>query len=181
MTYLPDPITGRDFGIPAEEWIEANHPENGLFRVYWKNVIEITEYNYLRYRDSLSGARCIGEATLDSEEGEGLRWEWYYKDGKRADGVSKGWYPNGQLKSKFNWKGRMHGLYQEWYDNGQKKLEGTQKDGKEDGLFTEWFKNGQKRKEVTFKDGKPDGYWIYWDREGHFKWFSEYSDSRKVR
>ena len=150
----------------ANVWIEKNYPVNGLYRVYWKDVIDDGHFN--------------GGATLDSDEGEGLRYEWYYKDGKK-DGVSKGWYPNGQLKSKFNWKGRMHGLYQEWYDNGQKKLEGTQKDGKEDGLFTEWYENGQKRKEVTFKDGKPDGYWIYWDREGHFKWFSEYSDSRKVR
>ena len=150
----------------ANVWIEKNYPVNGLYRVYWKDVIDDGHFN--------------GGATLDPDEGEGLRYEWYYKDGKK-DGVSKGWYPNGQLKSKFNWKGRMHGLYQEWYENGQKKLEGTQKDGKEDGLFTEWFKNGQKRKEVTFKDGKPDGYWIYWDREGHFKWFSEYSDSRKMR
>jgi len=27
-----------------------------------------------------------------------LRYEWYYKDGKRADGISRGWWSNGILK-----------------------------------------------------------------------------------
>ena len=57
---------------PAAVWIRHNHPENGLFRVYWKDVI-----------DDLDGG-----ATLNQHEGEGLRYEWYYKDGKRSDGVS---------------------------------------------------------------------------------------------
>ncbi len=55
-----------------------NNPENGLFRVYWKDIID----------------NWHGSATLNPDEGEGLRYEWYYKDGKRADGVSKGWWPN---------------------------------------------------------------------------------------
>ena len=33
-----------------------------------------------------------------------LRYEWYYKDGKRADGISKGWFPNGKLKQTMSWK-----------------------------------------------------------------------------
>ena len=67
------------------------------------------------------------------------------------------------------------------YLGGKTQYESSYKDGKWDGKWTGWYKNGQKRKEVTFKDGKPDGLWIYWDRDGHFKWFSEYSDSRKLR
>ncbi len=46
-------------GKPADEWIESNHPENGLFRVYWKDVITYLE----------------GGATLDPDESEGLRYE----------------------------------------------------------------------------------------------------------
>ncbi len=63
------------------------------------------------------------------------RYEWYYKDGKRADGVSRGWWPNGILKQ-----------------------ERTYKDGKEDGLFTKWYENGQKKSEITYKDGKQKRY-----------------------
>ena len=100
---------------PAEEWIEKNHPENGLFRVYWTGVKGPND----------------GGATLDPDESEGLRYEWYYKDGKRADGKTRGWRPNGQLKQ-----------------------EGTYKNGKKDGLQTEWYENGQVKSKGTYKNGK---------------------------
>ena len=67
---------------PAKDWIEENHPNNGVFRVYWKDVITTNR----------------GGATLNPDEGEGLRYEWEYKDGKRVDGISKGWWPNGNIK-----------------------------------------------------------------------------------
>jgi len=161
MTYIPDPITGRQ-GIPAEKWIEENMPENGLFRAYWKNVIEINEDNYLLYRDDLKGPRWIGGATLDSEEGEGLRFEWYYKNGKRADGVSKGWYPNGQIKFEWTWKGgNLNGPFIEWFDSGIMSAEGTYKNNSsyyltadKDGLYREYDVDGQKTSEKTYKDGK---------------------------
>ena len=121
----------------SEDWVEENHPENGLFRVYWKDV----KGNYR------------GGATLDPEEGEGLRYEWYYKDGKMADGVSRGWFPNGNLKSEWTWKdGKANGVYTQWHMNGQKKLEGTFKNGVFHGKWTEWYENGQKRNEVTYND-----------------------------
>ena len=59
-------------GIGAPDWIRENHPENDLFKVYWKNIVG--DHN--------------GGVTFDPEEGEGLRYEWYYKDNKK-DGISK--------------------------------------------------------------------------------------------
>ena len=44
-------------GKPADVWIEENHPENGLFRVYWKDVVNWDE----------------GGLTFNPDEGEGLR------------------------------------------------------------------------------------------------------------
>ncbi len=63
-----------------------------------------------------------------------LRYEWYYKDGKRADGVvSKAWWPNGNLKSEENYKNdKKDGLSTSWYDNGMQSYEGTFKDGEKD-------------------------------------------------
>jgi hypothetical protein len=63
MSYIND-YNGHQY-IPSE-CIRNNHPENGLFRVYWKNVVSWEE----------------GGATFEPEEAEGLRWEWYYKDGE---------------------------------------------------------------------------------------------------
>jgi len=82
-----------------------------------------------------------------------LRYEWYYKDGKRVDGVSKGWYSNSKLKQTITWKnGKRNGKWIQWWENGQKVCEWTFKDGKEIGL-TRWNDNGQK-KEYIYKDGK---------------------------
>jgi len=163
-------------GQVIDEWIKLNHPDNGLFRVYWKNVI----------------ASNIGDVTLDPNDGEELRYEWYYKDGKRADGISKGWWPNGKLKHKWCWKnnlrdglwifydengqkkseeiykdGKLDGLWTFWYENGQKEVEGTYKDGKKDGLGIYWYDNGQKQAEGTFNNGKEDGLWTYWSSDGN--------------
>ena len=140
MAYIPDPITGRcdtfndglgkDEGMDCDDWIEQNRPENGLFRAYWKNAIEVTPDNYHLYRKDLEGPKWIGGATLDPEEGEGLRYEWYYKDGLHTDGISKGWWSNGNLKHSWTWKnGEKNGLYRGWYMNGLQSVEGIYKDG----------------------------------------------------
>ena len=137
-------------GYHANIWIAKNHPVNGLFRVYWKDIID---------NDN-------GGATLNSDEGEGLRYEWYYKNGKK-DGTSRGWYPNGQLKHKVHWKdGKAEGLSIEWHENGQKRWEATHKNGKENGLRTEWYENGQKRVEGIYKDDEVDGVMTFWYKDG---------------
>ena len=118
-------------------WIEKNYPKNGAFKVYWKDIVNTHE----------------GGATLNPDEGESLRYEWYYKDGKRADGVSKAWWPDGKLKQVKTWKNNTYnGKTNFWYPNGQKRLEETYKEGKPDGLRTRWHENGQKKYEGTYKN-----------------------------
>lgn len=143
----------------ADDWIEKSHPENGVFRVYWKDV---------------KGFHS-GDVTLDPDESEGLRWEWYYKDGKRADGISRGWWPSGNLKCEWNWKnGKLDGLWTQWFDNGQKWYERTYKNGEFYGLYTVWFDNGQKAIERTYKNGKKVGRWTEWDENGEIKQVKEF-------
>jgi antitoxin component YwqK of YwqJK toxin-antitoxin module len=101
-------------GISSNSWIIQNRPETGWFRVYWKDVMGPHE----------------GSVTLDPDEGEGLRYEWEYKDGQRADGAARSWYPSGQLKE-----------------------ERTFKNGNLDGACTIWDENGQKKSELFYKDG----------------------------
>ena len=71
------------------------------------------------------------------------RYEWIYKDGKRGNGPSKGWYPNGNMKQEWNWKnGYKHGLQRYWYENGQLFYEGVFIDGRKEGaLFSVVTKN----------------------------------------
>jgi antitoxin component YwqK of YwqJK toxin-antitoxin module len=141
-------------GVPAEDWIEENRPENGVFRVYWKK----------------GSTFWGGDATLDPNEGKGLRYEFHYKDGKRADGVSKGWFPSGQLKHQWTWKNNeMNGLWIRWHRNGQIYKKITYKNGEKDGLWTNWYRHGQIRDEGIWKNGKKDGLWTFW-YEGGNKW-----------
>ena len=101
-------------GKKAEDWIEENRPENGLFRAYWAED---------------------GEGISSEDKGFGNRYEWHYKDGKQH-GISKGWNQDGTLKHRFTWKdGKSIGLYSRWYLNGQKSMEGNYKDGKEKDLI----------------------------------------------
>tara|TARA_Y100000310_G_scaffold308935_1_gene352541 strand:- start:20 stop:334 length:315 start_codon:yes stop_codon:yes gene_type:complete len=96
---------------PAEEWIEKTHPKNGLFRADWTED---------------------GHGISLEDTGFGIRYEWYYKDGKRVNGISRGWWPNGNLKQEFTFKnGKRDGLGTGWYKNGQKRLVRFYKDGKE--------------------------------------------------
>ena len=86
-----------------------------------------------------------------------LRYEWYFKlplDGTRADGISRGWWPNGQLKQLKTYKdGKQVGISIGWHDNGQKWYEQTYKDDKKNGLYIE-YSNGQKIWEGIWKEHK---------------------------
>ena len=89
-----------------------------------------------------------------------LRYQWDYKDGKRADGESKGWWPDGSWKQIKTFKdGELNGRCVEWYGDGQKRVEALYKDGKLHGLQTWWWENGEKWKEGTYKEG------LLWDTD----------------
>jgi antitoxin component YwqK of YwqJK toxin-antitoxin module len=85
---------------------------------------------------------------------EGYRHQIYhykkqYKDGI-LDGVTKYWYPNGNLESVEPYtKGKINGDVIRYYENGQKKARIPMKNGMRSGGSGElfWEKNGKLRKE----------------------------------
>lgn len=80
------------------------------------------------------------------------RYEWEYKDGKRAGGFSKGWWPNGKIKIIRNWvDGKHMGLQQEFYTNGKIWLEEMITDYKDYGEFVEYDQHGKKMNEGRFR------------------------------
>ncbi len=144
--------------IPTDMWINENHPENGVFKVYW----------------SKNGGVSL------KDEGFGQRYEWIYKDGKRGDGPSKGWYPNGQIKQIWNWtNGYKDGLFRFWYENGQIFYTGMFVNGKKDGKWTWWYEDGTKEMEKIYKKGRPDGVWRWWNESGELMKSGEYVNGMK--
>ena len=148
-------------GEHASKWIEENRPENGLFRAYWDGTDQHTS-----------------TPSLD-DTGLGLRYEWDYKAGQHADGLSKGWFPDGRLCNQYTWKdGKLNGPFIDWcgYKRGQKIEERTYKDGKLDGLFTQWYENGQKEAEITYKDHLICGKLKRWYRDGSVMYETEFEN-----
>ncbi len=119
----------------ADGWIEANCPENGWFRVYWTKDGILAQKN----------RNHTGQPQTSFEDlGLGIRYEWKYKDGERADGISRCWYPNGNLKHEQTWKnGVQHGEETWWWENGQIRNEGEFKEGKYDKIINRWTEDGK--------------------------------------
>ncbi len=137
--------------VEATQWIKENSPENGVLKIYW------SEY----------GSKDVSYV----DTGFGQRYEIHFKDGKRADGVSKGWYcgygpGNGHLKQIITWKdGKENGISTGWFPDGIMWFDGNYKDGKEVGLWTQWHRNGQKDEErIVINNEKV--YYKKWDGNG---------------
>ena len=137
MTYID--------GMKAENWVEENRPDNGPFIIYYTED---------------------GGASL-TDEGCGLRYELFYKDGERADGEHRGWYQSGKLKQIRNYKNGIRDGWQcEWYENGNKLLEKTLIRGLRHGKVVRWHENGQCNWIKTFNRGSRI-YCEFWYQNGH--------------
>lgn len=91
------------------------------------------------------------------------------RDG-RADGLSRGFYDNGQIEVEESFqKGVSHGLRTRWHANGVKKSEATIVNGVINGRFMQWYENGVKAAEVPIKAGLAHGLARSWYPSGALK------------
>ena len=163
----------------AQEWIEENHPENGWFRAYWTKDGVLAE---------LSPDHLVEPQISLEDCGLGIRYEWEYKDGKRADGESKGWYPdsekrgNYQLKSVRVYKDGEKWGETMWFRSGAKECEMPSPKGIKTGTWTWWYENGQKMSESNYKDGanNKDGLWTWWFENGQKEKEEIWKDSKLI-
>jgi len=74
------------------------------------------------------------------------------------NGVSEGWYTNGQIQVREHFKdGISHGWRQKWHENGSNLSEATIVEGKIVGTFRSWHDNGQLAEQIEMRQGNPDG------------------------
>ena len=148
-------------GKSANEWIDRHKPENGWFRVY--------------YEDSLE------HETTTMTPGKQLRWEWKYKDGKRADGVSKGWYPKGNIKQTQHYKnGVKHGELIRYYNDGQVLDEFNYKNGLRHGTLTTYFINGEIMKQSIWDNGELVKHEIHTDDVNKISYILVWADTNSL-
>lgn len=91
------------------------------------------------------------------------------RDGK-ADGVSRGWFDNGQQEVEEHFvEGMSDGLRTRWFENGTRKSVEHIEHGKLVGQYEEWHDNGQRAVSMPLADGKPHGIVEAWHRSGMLK------------
>ena len=92
------------------------------------------------------------------------RYEWEYKDGKRADGVAMGWYPDGKPKQLSTWKnGELNGLRRYWWVSGHIQIDENLISGELNGECI-WYheENGRPKIKGYYQNGKPEGLWTWY-------------------
>lgn len=100
----------------------------------------------------------------------------------RADGVSRGWFENGQLEVEETFvAGVSHGLRTRWHANGKKKSEEHIEHGVVTGRYVEWFDNGQKAVEMVLQAGHPEGLAEAWYPDGTRKSQTQFADGKIVK
>ncbi|MBL7906705.1 MAG: toxin-antitoxin system YwqK family antitoxin [Bacteroidales bacterium] len=76
-------------------------------------------------------------------------------------------YPNGNLKSVQNFKGKkQHGLNTWYYENGKKQLEAEYRGGVLNGRSTRWYQNGSKESVANYLNGLKNGQETIWTATG---------------
>ena len=74
------------------------------------------------------------------------------------DGLSQGWYTNGQLQVEEHFRaGVSHGLRVKWYGNGAKLSQASIVNGKIEGVFHRWYDNGVLAEEINLRAGNAEG------------------------
>ena len=126
-----------------------------------QNEIDIDKHRFANETETDSGKIYErpenGTFEVYYENGQ-LRYQWDYKDGERADGESKGWWPDGSLKQIRTFKnGKLHGRTIEWFSDGTKKVESSWKNGEVHGLVIWYNEDGEIRYEAHYENG------LLWD------------------
>ena len=99
----------------------------------------------------------------------------------KPDGLSRGWFENGQLEVEEHFvEGISQGLRTRWHLNGQKKSESEIAHGKLEGRYTEWHDNGQKAIEMTLAEGQAQGLAEAWHSTGTLKSRTTFQDGKIV-
>ena len=88
----------------------------------------------------------------------------------QANGLSRGWYDNGQLEVEETFhNGISHGPRTRWHANDNRKSLAQIEQGKVVGEFIEWHANGQMAARMKLSEGHPDGIVEAWHPSGALK------------
>ncbi len=92
---------------------------------------------------------------------------WRHQD-RRADGIHRHWYPNGQLASEWEQKSGLYvGEFRQWHENGVPLSVFPYVAGRLHGVVRQWDKDGKLLAEYTMSEG----YKSEWHRLFHERFY----------
>ncbi|MBN2730356.1 MAG: hypothetical protein JXR53_14115 [Bacteroidales bacterium] len=141
---------------------KMNHDKDDQKKVYVEIYDDTGElgakgFFYNKQRDSVWTFYGVNEKLIKEE---------HYVKGK-LNGVSKIFYPSGQLMEEKGWKmGKMHGVWKWYYEEGTPRLEAFHDEDKRVGDFVIYHINGQKYINGSYKADRKHGVWTFYSQKG---------------
>ncbi len=99
----------------------------------------------------------------------------------RADGLTRGWYENGQMEVEETFRnGVSNGPRTRWHANGTRKSLAQIVSGEVVGEFLEWHENAQLATRMTVRGGKPSGLAEAWYPGGALRSRTEFKNGEMI-
>jgi antitoxin component YwqK of YwqJK toxin-antitoxin module len=171
---------------------------NGEFRYYYADgklkAISVLSDDGKTARTisyALNG-RKIAEGNFRNEKKDSL-WKYYsdfdgvllsienYTLGVK-NGVSKTYYPNGNLIELINYReGRKEGEWVQYFEDGKPKFRGAYAGDEKEGPFTAYYSGGKISFSGAYKAGHMDGIWTFYDENGDVTRVEKYSEGAMIK
>ncbi len=153
---------------------------------------------------SCSSGKKISEVV--QYDNDSTKHVFTYQGKKNALIKESTYYPNGNLKSEYNFTDSLlNGVFRTFSENGKPTREGAYLDGVENGFFkyydnygiltiegylsngkkqgtwTGWYDEVQKKEEMEYKDDVLNGKWTHWYIDGELMREEYYENGKKIK
>lgn len=97
------------------------------------------------------------------------------------NGVSKTFYPNGNIAELINYRdGKKDGEWIQYYDDGKVRFKGIYVNDDKEGPFTGYYPDGKINLSGGYKAGHKDGTWSLYGEKGEILSVEKYSDGALI-
>ena len=165
-------------GKPVGEWIRYH--DNGQVKARIEYLAD-SDSAFSQLFDEYGNKIAEGNYVNEKREGN---WIFYSGNVKVSEenfqnglneGISKTFYPSGELLEKTNWEnGIQEGNYEVFFKNGDPYLQCKFSDGKRNGLCLSYFQNGRLEMEAYYKDDMRHGEWKFYSENGKHQYSLNY-------
>lgn len=133
----------------------------------------IDERGQLIARGNYSGQKKTGEWLYFVDQKISLS-EMYLNGAK--NGISKRFYPGGELLEESNWQNNMlHGVSRTYYQDGKLQIECTYSNGMLHGKYKTCFPDGGLELDGSYTNNNKDKSWKYYDVNGELSYTLNYT------